>query len=134
MQPHNLKINDKIINDSKSIATKFHDSFGSIANTIDIKTPKSKANHKQYLRHANLLNPVTEEKVEQVFHSFSEKKTVGPHSIPSHILEEFKKPLSVPLTIIINFFYMTGIFLELCNIAHVIPVFKREDQLNCSNY
>ena len=94
MQPHNLKINDKIINDSKSIASKFNDFFGSIANTIDVKTPKSKTNHRQYLRHANmnslLLNPVTEEKVEQVFNSLSEKKAVGPHSIPTHILKEFK--------------------------------------------
>ena len=69
VQLHSLKINGKIIIDSKPIATKFNDFFGSIANTIDMKTSKSKAIHKQYLRHANinslLLNPITEEGVEK---------------------------------------------------------------------
>ena len=56
-------INDKNINYSHSIATKLNNFFGSIANIIGMKTPKSKTNHKQYLRDANisslLLNAVT---------------------------------------------------------------------------
>ena len=65
---------------------------------------------------------------------FSEKKAVGPHSIPTNILKEYKKILSIPLAIIINISFKTGIFPELCKIAHVIPVYKKGDQLDCSNY
>ena len=47
-------LNDNIINDIKSVATKFNHFFYSIANTINMKTPKAKKNHKQYLRLANV--------------------------------------------------------------------------------
>lgn len=47
-------INDKTINDSRSISTKFNDFFGSKANTINMKKPKSQTNYKQYLRHTNV--------------------------------------------------------------------------------
>ena len=70
VQPPSIKINDKILSDTKSIATKVKDSFGSIAHTVNKKTPKSKANHKQYLRYANInsvqLNPVTEEEIKKI--------------------------------------------------------------------
>lgn len=43
---HSTKINDKIMNGSKSVAAKFNDIFGSIANTISMKTKTSKTNYK----------------------------------------------------------------------------------------
>lgn len=70
MQPRSFTIKDTIINDSRPIALKSNVFFGSIANTINVKTPKSKANNKQYLRHANIKSPqlslVTEKKIEKI--------------------------------------------------------------------
>ena len=43
---HSTKINDKIMNGSKSVAAKFNYIFGSIANTISMKTKTSKTNYK----------------------------------------------------------------------------------------
>ena len=43
---HSTKINDKIMNGSKSVAAEFNDFFGSIANTISMKTKTSKTNYK----------------------------------------------------------------------------------------
>lgn len=42
VQPHSLNVNGKIMNDDKPIPIKFNNFFGSIANTIKMKTPKSK--------------------------------------------------------------------------------------------
>ena len=65
---------------------------------------------------------------------FSEKKAVGPYSIPTNILKEYNKILSITLGLIIDTCFTTDIFPELCKIAHVIPVYKKGDQLDCSNY
>ena len=127
-----------IINDRKSIASKFSEFFGSVAKEIDKKIPKSKRTYTDYLKNRNLnsllLIPVTESEIEKIINMFSEKKAVGPYSIPTNILKEYKKILSIPLALIINISFKRGIFPELCKIAHVIPVYKKGDQLDCSNY
>ena len=38
------------------------------------------------------------------------------------------------LSAIINISFVTGIFPDLCKVAKVIPVFKKDDPLNCLNY
>ena len=81
-----------------------------------------------------LLNPVTESEIEKIINMFSVKKAVGPHSIPTNILKQYKKILSILLALIINISFKTGIFRELCKIAHVILVYKKADQFGCSNY
>lgn len=60
-------INDKTINDSRSISTKFNDFFGSKANTINMKKPKSQTNYKTIFKTCkckstikyNIINNVT---------------------------------------------------------------------------
>ena len=127
-----------IINDRKSIASKFSEFFGSVAKEIDKKIPKSKRTYTDYIKNISLnwlpLIPVTESEIEKIINMFSEKKAVGPYSIPINILKEYKKILSIPLALIINISFKRGIFPELCKIAHVIPVYKKGDQLDCSNY
>ena len=75
-----------------------------------------------------------ESEIEKIINIFSEKKAAGSHSILRNILKEYKKILSIPLALIINISFKRGIFPELCKIAHVIPVYKKGDQLDCSNY
>ena len=137
-QLNGVKINNVIINGRKSIASKFSEFFGSVAKEIDKKIPKSKRTYTDYLKNRNLnsllLIPVTESEIEKIINMFSEKKAVGPYSIPTNILKEYKKILSIPLALIINISFKRGIFPELCKIAHVIPVYKKGDQLDCSNY
>ena len=106
-----------------------------MAKETDMKIPKSKRSYTNYLKNRNLnlllLNPVTKSEIEKIINMFSDKKAVGCHSIQTNILNEYKKILSIPQTLIINISFQTGIFLELCKIAHIIPVYKKEDQLDC---
>ena len=103
-----------IINDRKSIASKFSEFFGSVAKEIDKKIPKSKRTYTDYLKNRNLnsllLIPVTESEIEKIINMFSEKKAVGPYSIPTNILKEYKKILSIPLAFIINIYFKASIF------------------------
>ena len=116
-QLNGVKINNMIINDRKSIVSKFSEFFGSVAKEIDKKIPKSKRTYTDYIKNINLnwlpLIPVTESEIKKIINMFSEKKAIGPYSIPINILKEYKKILSIPLALIINISFKTGIFPEL---------------------
>ena len=65
-QLNDLKVNNMIVNGSKSIASKFKEFFGSVAKEIDKKIPKSKRTYTDYLKtnlNSLLLNPVTESEI-----------------------------------------------------------------------
>ena len=48
-QLNGLKVNNMIVNGSKSIASKFNEFFGSVAKAIDKKIPKSKRTYNECL-------------------------------------------------------------------------------------
>lgn len=106
-----------------------------------MKKSKSKVNIEQYLKKGNINSlqiNLAQKKIEKIRNIFSEKerinKAIRPQSIPTHILKECRKPLSIPLTIIINISHLTRNFLELCEIAHVTTVFTKVDQIDYSDY
>ena len=90
------------------------------------KIPESKRTFPDYLKNRNLnsllLNPVTEIEIEKIVNMFSRKKAVGPHNIQTKILKEYKNILSIPLALVINISFKTGIFPELIKLAHFTPV------------
>ena len=49
-QLNGLKVNNMIVNDSKSIASKFNEFSNSVAKAIDKKIPKSKRTYNEYLK------------------------------------------------------------------------------------
>ena len=59
---------------------------------------------------------------------FSMKKAVGPHGIPSKFWRNIRG-FFLPLALAINISFKTGISPELFQIAHVVPVYKKGDQL-----
>ena len=56
-------------------------------------------------------------------------KSLGPNSIPTKILELAKNTLSGPLSELIN-----KSFANVFKIAKVVPIFKAESRIVCSNY
>ena len=121
----------------KKILEEFNN-FRKTAEKIDKKTPKSNKHFSNYLKNQNLnsilLDSVTGDEIESLICNLNSRKAVGPNSIPTHILKEFKNILKIPLAIIINFFFQTGIFSEQCQIVHITPIFKKGDKLDSSNY
>ena len=61
-------------------------------------------------------------------------KSVDPYSIPTNILELPCSVLSKPLAKLINFSFSEGILPDLLKFANVIPVFKKDDNLDYNNY
>ena len=61
-------------------------------------------------------------------------KGVGPNSIPTKILKDYKSELSKPLRDMINTSFTTGMFPSALKVAHIIPVHKNREKLDCDNY
>ena len=80
------------------------------------------------------MNPTSTEEVEDIVSSFYLNKALGPNSVLMKTLKDLKKELSKTITILINVTFSLGIFPNYLKIAKVIPVFKKGDQQECSNY
>ena len=69
-----------------------------------------------------------------IIKSLDLNKSLGPNSIPIYILKACNNYFSVIIAKLINLSFETGIFPDICKFAKVIPIFKKEDPLLCSNY
>ena len=80
------------------------------------------------------LHAVTTTEIRNIILSFDTHKSLGPNSIPTYILKIENHLFSDLLAGIVNLSFKTGIFPDLCKLAKVIPIFKKDDPLLCSNY
>ena len=80
------------------------------------------------------LNPVSPSEVFDIIQSFDINKALGPNSIPIYILKISNNFFSEKLSDIANLSFETGIFPDLCKIAKVIPIHKKDNPLLCENY
>ena len=69
-----------------------------------------------------------------VIDSLDLNKSLGPNSIPIYILKSCKHFISISLVKILNLSFETGIFPDLCKLAKIVPIFKKDNPLLCKNY
>ena len=103
------------------------------------KIPKIAKNFKDYLKNIKVektffLHPVTPTEIHNIILSFDSHKSLGPNSIPIYILKIENKLFSDLLAGIVNLSFKTGIFPDLCKLAIIITIYKKEDSLFCPNY
>ena len=80
------------------------------------------------------INPTTAEEIEDHLKWLNGRKAVGINSIPTKILKTLKKTLSQPLAELFNLVFSTVTFPDACKIAKVIPLHKKDSNLECNNY
>ena len=133
-----LQIKDSIVTDSKVIANEFNNFFNSIASNIDSKIIQTKTNFQDTLKNPNensfFIYPTTKEEIEDNIKLLNNHKTTGPNSIPTQILKQFKKTLSEPLNNLINLSFTTGVFPNIAKFAKIVPLYKKQNKLECNNY
>ena len=78
--------------------------------------------------------PTTPADREPLINCIKPNKTIGPNSIPTKILKEFKTELSEPLSDMINVSFNKGIFPDFLKVANIIPVHKKGEKLDPNNY
>ena len=66
--------------------------------------------------------------------SLNHLKTIGPNSIPTKILKLVINNVSSRLTELFNLSFTCGVFPLISKTSKVIPVYKKDSKLKCSNY
>ena len=92
--------------------------------------------HLQIKQNPNLmfLCPVTENELKKVEGSLKNKLTAGLDDVPEYVIKQCIDQLTIPLTDIYNASLKSGIFPDKLKIAKVIPVHKKGDARDVSNY
>ena len=136
--PSSIIINGLISSDSMDIANSFNQYFGSVAEKIRKKIPKTPKTYTSFLKNpipnSLFLSPVDTNEILNCISTLDYSKATGPTSIPSRILPLIKAEIADPLANIINLCFVKGIFPEKIKLAKIIPVFKKGPKLECSNY
>ena len=129
----------KKVSDPIMIAKIFNEHYVNVGPNIEKKIHKVAKNIREYLSKINInktffLSPATPQEIFDIISLFDTKKTNGPNSIPIYILKICNTLFSDKLTYIVNLVFKTGIFPDLCKLAKIIPIFKKDDPLLCVNY
>ena len=114
--PSSLLINDQTITCKFSIAENFHNLF------ISFEKKHATWDQKYLLHISNLIWWS-----ERFYSRFT------PNSLPHKTVKQVKSVTPFPPSELINKSFLQGIFPSLPKIAEVVPVFKRESRLLCSN-
>ena len=132
-KPISLEIDGVVTSDSFKVANSFNSFFSSIAESVRSKIPES-----DFLKNKNpnsfFLSPVTPGEVSKLIQSLSLSKSSGPNSIPTKILKVLSTEISIPLSLLVNLSFQTGVFPSVLKLSKVIPVFKKGSPLLSSNY
>ena len=133
-----LWVNDKTISNKEDIAEIMNKFFVDIPKKIESKIKQSKKHFKQYLGDPSpgtfFLNQTNPQEIELKISSLKNNKANGPNSLPTKIMKGCKKEISIPLSLIINLGFSTGIFSKRLKFANVFPIHKEDDKDNCNNY
>ena len=112
--------------------------FVDIPKKIESEIKQSKKDFKQYLGDPSpeifFLNQTNPKEVELKISSLKNNKANAPNSLPTKLMKECKKEISIPLSLIINLSFSTGIFPNRMKLANIFPIHKGDDKDNCNNY
>ena len=128
-----------LITEPTKFCETFNKNFVSMGPNIDKRIPSAKTHYNEYMKNIKVnnsffLKPANSTEIKEIIHSLDINKSLGPNSVPVFILKVCDHLFAHYLSAIINISFVTGIFPDLCKVAKVIPVFKKDDPLNCLNY
>ena len=80
------------------------------------------------------LQPTDKEEIANIIPSLNSDKASGSNSIPYRILFLLKYEILKQVADLLNLSFMTDVFPSVLKTANVVPVFKKDSKLDCSNY
>ena len=130
--------NNDITSDPILISNNFNDYFSKVATNTRSKIVHSSKHFSDFLKNSNdktiFLSPTDEKEVLTCISHLNGNKSSGPSSIPYKILNLLQLDIAKPLSQLINLSFSIGKFPAMLKVAKVIPVFKKDSQLECCNY
>ena len=133
-----LDINGNEEVDPAVLSQTFNEFFSTIAQKIESKLINTTKHYTDYLTEPTtntfILTPTNTEEIEDIIKTLNIRKSIGPNSIPTKLLKQFSKEISIPIEKLINLSFETGLFPDALKLTRIIPVFKNGDSLQCNNY
>ena len=121
----------------KKLQMLFNDFFVSIGDTGVLNTNRN-IDFNQYMPLETdctlIFQEITVDNTRRIIDSLKPKTSTGVDSVSNKLLKFVKNAILEPLTIIINQMPRVGTFPDLLNISKVVPVYKKDDNTNLSNY
>ena len=133
-----LKVGNKTITDNHEIAQAFNAFYAQVGTTQASTIPQTDTDPMSYITTNNVnsmfLHPTDSEEVDKVCKLLAKKKSKGPDKIPAFLAINAKEAIMTPLVDCINSSLLTGTFPEIMKQAEVIPLYKKKERDNPTNY
>ena len=134
----NINSDGKLITNHKNIANNFNEFFCDIPKHIEKKIRETRRKYQDYLLNPVVntfhLDPANPEEVQSYIKTLKNNKSTRPSSIPNKLFKQFKKPLSEPLTLLINLTFTEGKFPAILKMGKIFPVHKKGSKTELTNY
>ena len=116
----------------------FNSFFSTIAQKIESKLINTTKHYTDYLTEPTtntfILTPTNTEEIGDIIKTLNIGKSIGPNRIPTRLLKQFYKEISIPIEKLIDHSFETWMFSDALKLATIIPIFKKGDLLQCKNY
>ena len=124
--------NGIVINDDEEKANLLNNYFAiqSTMNTADLNPPSLPVSSDPNLESVTIIN----QDIIDVLQCLDTNKACGPDSINPILLKEAANELCYPLCKLFNLSLSTCIYPEQWKLAHIVPVFKKDDPQKIENY
>ena len=132
-------IEDNIsLTNPKDIADAFNNYFSNVATDIKSSIKYSRNKFFDFLPQINInsffIDPTDKTEIKNIILSLDPLRSIGPKSIPTKILKLLSNDISTQFADLFNLSFSEGVFPSILKTCKVIPIYKKDSQLNCSNY
>ena len=126
-----------MITEKKQIANTFNHFFCNIPKQIEkgiIPTQKTYDFLTNPMEQSFKFDLTFDEEIITYIKSLKNNKSNGTFSISNKLFKKFKKPLSTPLTLLINLTFTKGKFPDILKIGKIFPIHKKNCKTDVNNY
>ena len=127
-----------LITEKKQIANTFNYFFCNIQKQIEKGIITTQKTYDEFL-----TNPIEQsfkfdvtsgKEIITYIKTLKNNKSNGPFSISNKLLKKFKKPLSTPLSLVINLTFTRGKFPDILKFGKIFPIHKKNCKTDVNNY
>ena len=134
-----IKISNSVVDDPSSIVREFNDYFRDIGKALARQLPDHQCN--SFMRYiirpsasSMFLDSPQPPEILNIIRSLSSSKSCGFDNIPTFFLNLAADILAHPLALLFEPCFALGIFPDKLKIAKILPVLKKGDRQEISNY
>jgi len=126
------------ITDPKIISNEFNDFFVNVGPSLASKIQNMGRNYDDYLKEpiqkSMFMKPIVELEIIKIINTFDQYKSAGHDEIGNLIVKRVANEIALPLTMIFNLSFTSGTVPNNLKVAKVIPIYKKDDADQFSNY